>query len=232
MGEIFDAKATDYDDWYKTPLGALVDRIEKEPIYDFLEPAAGEQILDVGCGTGNFSLELAQRGVKVTGVDISEPMLARARQKAAEAGLSIHFLQGDVHELPFAANSFDKVVSVTALEFASDLKTALAECYRVLKPGGRLVVGLIGGNSLWSRYYEDKAARDATSLFNHARFYALPELLAAMPGEGVKGKAVLFFGPDFDGTRVEEALEIEARAAREGRLDGGFIAAVSYKIIP
>ncbi|OIQ12849.1 class I SAM-dependent methyltransferase [Neomoorella thermoacetica] len=229
MAEIFDRKAEDYDDWYTRPLGALVDRVEKEPIYAYLDPHAGEHILDVGCGTGNFSLELARRGVKVTGIDISDPMLAKARKKAADAGLAIEFLHADAMNLPFGDNTFDKIVSVTALEFAPDLKAVLEESYRVLKPGGRMVIGLIGGNSLWSRHYEARAAREPDCLFRYARFYTLDELLAAMPGKNVQGKAVLFFGPDFDGTKVDEALAIEAAAAREGRTNGGFITAVSYK---
>ncbi|AKX93945.1 demethylrebeccamycin-D-glucose O-methyltransferase [Moorella thermoacetica] len=229
MAEIFDRKAGDYDDWYTRPLGALVDRVEKEPIYAYLDPHAGEHILDVGCGTGNFSLELARRGVKVTGIDISDPMLAKARKKAADAGLAIEFLHADAMNLPFGDNTFDKIVSVTALEFAPDLKAVLEESYRVLKPGGRMVIGLIGGNSLWSRHYEARAAREPDCLFRYARFYTLDELLAAMPGKNVQGKAVLFFGPDFDGTKVDEALAIEAAAAREGRTNGGFITAVSYK---
>ncbi|MGB9792759.1 MAG: class I SAM-dependent methyltransferase [Thermacetogeniaceae bacterium] len=230
MAEIFDSIACQYDEWYKRPLGALVDRIEKEPVYEFLQPAAGEEILDVGCGTGNFSLELARLGAKVTGIDISEEMLGVARRKAEAEGLEIKFLKGDVMCLPFADESFDKVVSVTALEFAPDLKAALEECYRVLRPGGRLVVGVIGGNSLWSRHYIEKAAKDPDSVFRHARFYTLDELLAAMPGDGVRGRAVLFFGPDFDGTKTDEAMEIERRAAAEGRRDGGFVVAVSYKL--
>ncbi|GLI16015.1 class I SAM-dependent methyltransferase [Neomoorella thermoacetica] len=229
MAEIFDRKAGDYDDWYTRPLGALVDRVEKEPIYAYLDPHAGEHILDVGCGTGNFSLELARRGVKVTGIDISDPMLAKARKKAADAGLAIEFLHADAMNLPFGDNTFDKIVSVTALEFAPELKAVLEESYRVLKPGGRMVIGLIGGNSLWSRHYEARAAREPDCLFRYARFYTLDELLAAMPGKNVQGKAVLFFGPDFDGTKVDEALAIEAAAAREGRTNGGFITAVSYK---
>lgn len=229
VAEIFDDIAGEYDDWYRRPLGALVDRVEKEPVYAYLAPGAGEHILDVGCGTGNFSLELARLGVRVTGIDISEAMLAIARRKAEAAGLDIEFLQADAMRLPFAADSFDKVVSVTALEFAPDLKAVLAESYRVLKPGGRLVIGLIGGNSLWSSYYKAKAAREPDSLFRHARFYTLSELMAAMPGRDVRGRAVLFFGPDFDGTRADEARAIEAAAAREGRTDGGFIVAMCYK---
>jgi len=229
MAEIFDDIANEYDDWYRRPLGALVDRVEKEPIYAYLEPVAGERILDVGCGTGIFSLELARLGVAVTGIDISEAMMDVARRKTEDAGANIEFIKADAMQLPFTANSFDKIVSVSALEFTPDLKAVLEECYRVLKPGGRLVIALIGGNSLWSGYYQAKAARDTDSLFRQARFYTLPELLDAMPGKDVQGRAVLFFGPDFEGTMEDEAREIEAAATLAGRIDGGFIVAVSYK---
>ncbi|MGB9662687.1 MAG: class I SAM-dependent methyltransferase [Moorellaceae bacterium] len=229
MAELFDKKSEDYDAWYETPKGKLVDRIEKEAVYAYLLPERGMKILDIGCGTGNFSLELARRGVEVTGVDISEAMLAKAREKAVREGLNIEFLHADARQLPFEDESFDAVVSVTALEFVPDLREALQEAYRVLKVGGRLVVGLIGGKSAWSRYYEARAASEPDSLFRWARFPTLEELLAAMPGSEVKGKAVLFVPPDFDFTKVEAALELEARAQQEGRTDGGFVCAVSYK---
>ncbi|MGI9952300.1 methyltransferase domain-containing protein [Moorellaceae bacterium AZ2] len=229
MAELFDKKAQDYDDWYRTPKGRLVDRIEKEAIYEYLQPQASTEILDIGCGTGNFSLELARRGVKVTGIDVSEPMLARAREKAAQEGVAVRFLRSDARRLPFPDESFDAVVSVTALEFVPDLGAALQEAYRVLKTGGRLVVGLIGGNSAWSRYYEAKAAREPDSLFRWARFPTLEELLAAMPGKEVRGRAVLFVPPDFDFTKEEEAWALEAEARRQGRTDGGFVCAVSFK---
>ncbi|GFN22064.1 MAG: class I SAM-dependent methyltransferase [Thermoanaerobacteraceae bacterium] len=229
MAEIFDKKAQDYDEWYRTPKGRLVDRIEKEAIYEYLHPRAGMEILDIGCGTGNFSLELARRGARVTGIDVSEPMLQRAREKAAREGVSIRFLRSDARRLPFPDESFDAVVSVTALEFVPDLRAALQEAYRVLRAGGRLVVGVIGGRSAWSRYYEAKAAREPDSLFRWARFPTLEELLAAMPGKEVRGTAVLFIPPDFDFTKEEEALALEEEARRAGRTDGGFICAVSFK---
>ncbi|MCG0278571.1 MAG: class I SAM-dependent methyltransferase [Thermanaeromonas sp.] len=229
MAELFDKKAQDYDDWYQTPKGKLVDKIEKEAIYQYLQPEPGLEILDVGCGTGNLSLELARMGVRVTGIDISQPMLDKARFKAEREGLTVKFVLADARKLPFGDETFDAVVSVTALEFVPDLREALEEAYRVLKPGGRLVVGVIGGNSAWSRYYKEKAVRDPESLFRHAHFPTLEELLAAMPGEGVQGRAVLFVPPDFDFTQVEEALDLEERARQQGRTDGGFLCAVSYK---
>ncbi|KJS11390.1 MAG: ubiquinone biosynthesis protein UbiE [Peptococcaceae bacterium BRH_c8a] len=229
MSQLFDDMADSYDSWYETPSGRVVDRIEKEAIYSYLEPRAGMKVLDIGCGTGLYALDLAARGLDVTGVDISRPMLERARTKAKHAGLDIQFQESDASQLPFNDQFFDAVLSVTALEFASDLPTVLREAFRVLKTGGRLVVGLIGRDSDWWRLYDEKSRREPDNIFNRARFYTLEELLVAMPGRNVQGKAVLFVPPDFDYTREDLALAIEAEAVKYGRTDGGFICAVAVK---
>ncbi len=229
MGELFDKKAEDYDSWYETPKGKLVHQIEREVVYEYLKPTPGMDILDIGCGTGIYCLELAQLGAKVTGIDVSEAMLAKARAKAERQGLKIQFLRADARKLPFKDESFDAVISVTALEFVPDLRGALEEAYRVLRRGGRLVVAMIGGNSAWSHCYKAQAASDPDSIFRWARFPTLEELLAVMPGREVDGKAVLFVPPDFDFSKAEEALALEAQGRQEGRTDGGFVCAVSHK---
>jgi len=230
LNQLFDEKASSYDSWYETDAGRVVDRIEREALYSYMEPRAGMKVLDVGCGTGIYALDLAGKGLDITGVDISVPMLEQARAKAAETGLEASFLEADACKLPFNDDSFDAVLSVTALEFVPDLAAALREAFRVLKTGGRLVVGLIGRDSAWWRLYDEKSRREPDNIFNHARFYTLDELLAAMPGRNVQGKAVLFVPPDFDFSREECVLSMEAAAARtNNRTDGGFICAASVK---
>lgn len=229
MKHLYDQIADSYDGWYTTTQGRIVDRIEREAIYAYLEPRSGMKLLDIGCGTGQYALHLAGMGLEVTGVDLSAAMLEKARTKAKETGLTARFAEADAMCLPFTGESFDLVLSVTALEHTPDLSSALGEAFRVLKAGGRLVVGLIGRDSAWWRLYADKARLDPASTFNHARFYTLDELLAAMPGRDVRGKALLFVPPDFDFSREDEAMTLEAAAIRAGRTDGGFICAVSSK---
>src|SRR6266540_1910729 len=105
---------------------------------------AGDHVLDVGCGTGEVTLlakARAQNG-KVYGIDPAPDMLAIARRKAARKRLDIDFRVGVIESLPFPDSSMDVVTSSLMMHHLSDdLKArGLAEIYRVLKPGGRLLI--------------------------------------------------------------------------------------------
>ena len=95
-------------------------------------------VLEVAIGTGR-NIALYPPDVRVTGVELSEGMLARARQRAHELGRSADLGLGDAHDLPFADASFDTVLITFGLCTISDERRALTEAFRVLRPGARLV---------------------------------------------------------------------------------------------
>jgi SAM-dependent methyltransferase len=103
----------------------------------FAQAKPGMAVLDVGCGTGVTSLALAEAGAKVTGVDISKPMLALARERAAEAGLSISFVEADASVYSFAPE-FDLIFSRFGVMFFDAPVAAFANMRQALKPGGRI----------------------------------------------------------------------------------------------
>jgi len=103
--------------------------------------APGERVLNVGCGTGGLEARaLAERpGQSITGVDLAEKMLAAARRKTQDAP-GARFVQADAHDLPFADDSFDVVMSASTLHYLADPAAALSEGARVVRPGGRVAV--------------------------------------------------------------------------------------------
>jgi SAM-dependent methyltransferase len=222
VGEIFDYIANEYDDWYETPLGATVDRVERELVLEMLEPHPGQNLLDLGCGTGLYAVDLARQGLQVTGLDISSAMLEKARSKSRRLGLDINFIQGDATSLPFDDQTFDSVLSVAAFEFIPQPEKFIREALRVVKNGGKVVIGVIGGGSPWSAMYEEKAGK-GHGLFKHARFYTPEEMGKFLPDNLVEVKTALYFPPvgeDFD---VERALEAEKRGRDLGSPGAGFV---------
>jgi SAM-dependent methyltransferase len=106
--------------------------------------AAGERVLDLGSGAGTDSLIAAQMvgaGGRVTGVDMTPEMLAKARAAAAELGAdNVEFVEAEAEHLPFADESFDVVISNGVIDLIPDKDAVFAELQRVLVPGGRLQI--------------------------------------------------------------------------------------------
>lgn len=142
--------ASRYDAWYRTRRGAMYDRLEKRAVDSLLPSASdGGKLLEIGCGTGHFSEHFASRGFEVTGVDISKPMIALARQKNIKhSGFEV----ADAEHLPFEDETFDVAATITALEFVSDPARVISEMVRcVKKPGGALILGVLNRLSTYNQ---------------------------------------------------------------------------------
>ncbi|MEM8637947.1 MAG: methyltransferase domain-containing protein [Cyanobacteria bacterium P01_G01_bin.54] len=120
---------------------AQINLIEELLCWAKLEQA--EQILDVGCGIGGSTIYLANSyNCRAIGITLSPIQAARAKERAFEANLTnrVQFQVADALKMPFADASFDVVWSLESGEHMPDKRQFLAECYRVLKPGGRLIL--------------------------------------------------------------------------------------------
>lgn len=117
----------------------------------------GSRLLDAGCGSGQFALEMAARGAHVTGVDLSPAMIDRARAHAAERMIDVEWRVGDLSTLADPDQSFDAIMARASLQFVPNPWTALVEFSRVIRPRGRLYASVPGALSpiyqkRWQRF--------------------------------------------------------------------------------
>lgn len=127
-----------------------------------LDLPAGSQVLDCGCGMGDVARAMASRfGLRVTGIDILDFNLAEAIRRSEKLGLAqrTHFQWGDYHNLEFDDASFDGLYTMETFVHSADPEKVLAEFFRVLRPGGRLVM------FEYSRTPADELSADANKAF-------------------------------------------------------------------
>jgi len=216
-GQLFDEWPEVYDRWFTTPIGSLVRKYEAELMLDLLKPKQGEIILDAGCGTGIFTTDILSSGSQVIGLDISLPMLIQAKKKLKEYPFWI--ILADMLNLPFPGSSFDKVVSVTALEFVEDAKDAIGELFRITKRGGCIVVATLNSLSPWASRRKAEA-KERHTIFEKAIFRSPQELLSLASVEGVAKTAIHFQKSD----HPERAVGIEREGQRKNLNTGAFVA--------
>jgi len=216
-GQLFDEWPEVYDRWFTTPIGSLVKKYEAQLMLDLLKPKQGEIILDAGCGTGIFTTDILSSGSQVIGLDISLPMLIRAKKKLKEYPFWI--ILADILNLPFQGSSFDKVVSVTALEFVEDAKGAIGELFRITKRGGCIVVATLNSLSPWASRRKVEA-KGRHTIFEKAIFRSPQELLSLASVEGVAKTAIHFQRGD----HPERAVGIEREGQRKNLNTGAFVA--------
>ena len=121
-----------------------IHRVWKDAMMDWLAPRGGQLLLDVAGGTGDISFRFLKRArnAHATVLDLTGPMLEEGRKRAATAGISgqLDWVVGDAMALPFEDHTFDVYTISFGIRNVTNPKKALTEAYRVLKPGGRIMV--------------------------------------------------------------------------------------------
>jgi SAM-dependent methyltransferase len=136
---------------------------EVNGVVERLGLAPGARLLDLCCGQGRHAVPLARLGYRVTGLDLSRPLLDRAAALAAEAGQPVGLVAADMRRLPFADASFDAVLNLFNafgyLEDDAQDELVLAEVARVLAPGGRFLQELANREALVRGWHDSEVVR-------------------------------------------------------------------------
>jgi SAM-dependent methyltransferase len=153
MLAIADLKRTHRGIWAAGDYAAVARHIDQTPPRDLLSRVdlrPGHDVLDVATGTGNVALKAAAAGAAVTGLDLTPELFETARSRARRLRVTVDWVEGDAEQLPFAGESFDRVLSAFGVQFAPRHQVVADELVRVLRPGGALGVvnwtpdGIIG----------------------------------------------------------------------------------------
>lgn len=140
---VFSSVANKYD-IMNDVMSVGIHRIWKDAMMDWLAPRPGQRLLDVAGGTGDISFRFLKRAGRghATVLDLTEPMLVEGRKRAEAASMSesLDWVVGDAMALPFEDNTFDVYTISFGIRNVTRPQEALNEAYRVLKPGGRLMV--------------------------------------------------------------------------------------------
>ena len=157
--QLFDQKAATWSAKY-APQGRLAGRLTRLADAVGYHVGAAGQVLDLGCGTGELAVRLAETGLSVTGCDISARMIEQA---AANAPRGINWVQLDTgwRTLPFDSASFDALVASSVLEYVSSPAALLRECARIIAPGAVMLytVPNLGHPIRWAEWLATAALR-------------------------------------------------------------------------
>lgn len=209
-----------YAAWRATTLGDTTEALEQQLILGLAGELPGRKVLDAGCGDGTLVGALAARGATVTGVDADPAMLSMAQANAPGAS----FIQGRVERLPLPDASFDVVAAVAVLCFAPDPAGAMRELTRVLRPGGRLVLGELGRWSAWAAIRRVKGWRGSPT-WRAAHFRTAGELRALVEQAGISVETVrgaIYYPPL--GLAARALAPLDWRLGRLTTLGAAFLA--------
>lgn len=199
--EAFEKYSGEYEAWFETYPELY--EAEIKTIQKLLLPF--ENGVEIGIGSGRFALPL---GIK-KGIEPSKKMAQIARSKALEV------IEGCAEKLPLEDERYDFVLMITTICFVDDALQSLQEIYRILKPGGFVIIGFVEKDSELGKRYEKN--RKESRFYKEATFYSAEEVISLLEKAGFGGitSCQTLFGKTLDDVKTE---------IREGSGEGAFIA--------
>lgn len=167
----FNTVARNYDDYYQSEFGQKVDVVEKRLVKKYLDKVPEKEALELGCGTGHWSLFFSDNGFQITGIDLAKDMLNKAIEKDIPGAV---FMEMNAEELMFPSESIKNIFTIATAEFTDDRQQFFDEAFRVLKRGGYLLAGVLNENSTLGK------TKDQDEVFKNATFFTSETLYRSL----------------------------------------------------
>ena len=226
----YPVRPEDYTRWRASPVGALTEPLEQEAIFYLAGDLRGRRVLDIGCGDGTYSIAACKLGAHVIGVDLSAAMLETARHRAEDCPRTIRWCLASAGSLPFDPETFDIVIAVTAFCFVEVPRRAVLEVGRVLRPGGRLIIGELGRYSLWALSRRIRGWFGA-SPWREARFWTISGLRQLVEQADLRAhsaRGCVYYPPVEPAARIME--KADHALSRLGSAGAAFLALRADKV--
>lgn len=207
--DVFISVAATYEAWFASPLGRFADHQELQALARVMSGIQPGACIDIGAGTGHITSWLAGCGHQVTAVEPSAAMRQEGIQRTT--GLGIHWCDARAEALPFTNASFDSVILFTTLEFVRHPAQTLSEAFRVVRPGGRVIVGFLHALSPWVALYRYQADHGAVP-WRAATFFTGNDVEGWIGRSAEHTEAAVYLAP--------QALEPFADADQAGKRAG------------
>ena len=204
----FDKVADTYDSYYQNDLGKKIDFLEKNLVAEFYNEFTKKEVLEIGCGTGHWTSFLSELRLKVTGIDVSNKMIEKAKSKNIPHA---KFEIMDATMLPFADESIENIICITSLEFIDNQEKALKEMHRVLKKNGTILIGTLNKDSEWFKENKNNEIYSAANMYNYESLYKAMSLFGAAQIESrvfFENGSLLDEKPGFRGDKEKGAFMV------------------------
>lgn len=219
-----------YAGWRNTEIGVATEALEDRLLFQLIGNVAGRRVLDVGCGEGALAVKLCQAGALVTAVDPNRNMLTAAQSRVRTEGCSVSLTQAADEQLPFVATSFDVVLAKTVLCFVKEAQSMVDEMARVLRHGGRFVIGELHKWRSWAAQRRLRAWL-GSALRRRGRFRTAGELRRLAMASGLKVETVqgAIYYPRMT-VAVRLMAQYDDRLSRITNIGAAFLALAAVKI--
>lgn len=181
----FNTESEKYDNYYATNFGKKIDEVEKRLVLEFIKQIPEKEALEIGCGTGHWTMFFSDQGFQITAVDIADKMLHKAIEKDIPGAV---FMNMNAEQLQFPGESVKNIFSIATAEFTDNKEQFFDEAFRVLKRGGYFLIGALNEESALGR------SKNEDPVFKNAEFFTPESLYRYLTRFGhaeIKGCAII-----------------------------------------